>query len=66
VLSGLALAALAVNIGMHSCKHCCQSMTLAHLTSKIRNCTYVHIATALTSDRQLRHEPAISANSQKQ
>jgi len=26
-----------VNIGTHLCKHCCQSMTLAHLTSKNRN-----------------------------
>jgi len=25
-----------------SCKHCCQSMMLAHLTSKNRNNTYVH------------------------
>jgi len=31
-----------VSIGMQPCKHCCQSMTLAHLTSKNRNSTYVH------------------------
>jgi len=30
-----------VNIETHS-KHCCQSMTLAHLTSKNRNSTFVH------------------------
>jgi len=34
--------ALAVSIGTQSCKHCCQSMTLAHLTSKNRNSTYVY------------------------
>jgi len=33
--------ALTVSIGTQSCKHCCQSMTLAHLTSKNRNSTYV-------------------------
>jgi len=31
-----------VSIGTQPCKHCCQSMTLAHLTSKNRNSTYVH------------------------
>jgi len=31
--------ALTVNIGTQPCKHCCQSMTLAHLMSKNRNCT---------------------------
>jgi len=35
--------ALAVSIGTQPCKHCCQSMTLAHLTSKNRNSTSVHI-----------------------
>jgi len=30
--------ALAVSIGTQPYKHCCQSMTLAHLMSKNRNC----------------------------
>jgi len=30
---------LAVSIGTQPCKHCCQSMTLAHPTSKNRNST---------------------------
>jgi len=34
--------ALAVNIRTQSCKHCYQSITLAHLTSKNRNSRYVH------------------------
>jgi len=34
--------ALAASIGTQPCKHCCQSMTLVHLTSKIQNSTYVH------------------------
>jgi len=35
--------ALAVNIGTHLCKHSCQSMTLAQLTSKNQNSTSVYL-----------------------